>query len=377
MGNALHIAGTLGSSDFPDLLQWLARATQSGTLVVTRKGTDRKVEKRFVFSNGRVVSTASTEPEEYLGHFLVGHGHLDETLLAKAIEMQQTNRMLLGKILLTLGAIGEEDLDEMLRMKAEETIYDVFTWEDAEFEFQPGRMPELAMVPLDLDVESLLLHGAQRADEWASVRKLIPSVQCVPVAVGELVAGEGGTAQAILDLVNDDRTIEEIALQCHRSHFAVSQVLARKVRDGSLKIVKPRRLEPETARETTADGVHQILRLALGDLRAGHLDATLRRLKEARESAGDNGAAAELAAQVEERIRGALERAGLTPEAVLELAHGTPDASSSLSAQEGFLLSRLDGRYDIRAICKITPLPALETLVALWKLLRAGHIRLR
>ena len=377
MGNALHIAGTLGSSDFPDLLQWLARAGQSGTLVVTRRGTDRKVEKRFVFSKGRVVATASTEPEEYLGHFLVGHGYLDETLLAKAIEMQQTNRMLLGKILLTLGAIGEEDLDEMLRMKAEETVYDVFTWEDAEFEFQPGRMPELAMVPLDLDVESLLLHGAQRADEWASVRKLIPSSHCVPVAVGELLAAEGGSAQAILDLVNDDRTVEEIALQCHRNHFAVSRVLAQKVREGDLKIVRPRRIEVEAPREAAVEGPHQLLRLALQDLSAGELEATLRRLQEARESSADNGTAGELAAQVEQRIRGALEKAGLTSNAVLELAHGTPDASSSLSAQEGFLLSRIDGRYDIRAICKITPLPALETLVALWKLLRAGHIRLR
>ncbi|MEZ5333563.1 MAG: hypothetical protein R2991_16370, partial [Thermoanaerobaculia bacterium] len=64
-------------------------------------------------------------------------------------------------------------------------------------------------------------------------------------------------------------------------------------------------------------------------------------------------------------------------EAVLELAHGIPDASSSLSAQEGFLLSRIDGRFDVRAICKITPLPMLETLVALWKLLHAGHVKVR
>lgn len=377
MGKALHIAGTLGSSDFPDLLQWLARASQSGTLLVTRKGTERRVEKRFVFSKGRIIFTASTEPEEYLGHFLVGHGYLDETLLAKAIEMQQSNRMLLGKILLTLGAIGEEELEEMLRLKAEETVYDVFTWEDAEFEFEPGRMPELALVPLDLDVESVLLHGAQRADEWAAVRAIIPSDQCVPVAVHELAAENGGAEQTILDLVNDDRTVQEIALQSHRGQFAVTRVLAEKVREGSLKIVRPRRVEAGPQREAGAEGAHQLLRLALQDLREGQLDSTLRRLQEAREGAGGNGAAAELATQVEERIRGALEKAGLAQDAVLELTRGTPDSSLSLSAQEGFLLSRIDGRFDVRAICKITPLPPLETLVALWKLLRAGHIRIR
>lgn len=377
MGNALHIAGTLGSADFPDLLQWLARASQSGTLVVTRKGAERKVEKRFVFAEGRIISTASTEPEEHLGHFLVGHGHLDEALLAQAIEMQQSNRMLLGKILLTLGAIGEEDLDAMLRLKAEETVYDVFTWEDAEFQFQPGEMPELALVPLDLEVESLLLHGAQRADEWFSVRELVPSPECVPVAIRPLVAEEGGMAQTILDLVNDDRTVEEIALQCHRSQFAVCRVLAQKVREGGLKIVKPRRGAVETRRRPVADDAHQLLRQALEELRSGRLDTTLRRLQEARESAGGNGGAAELASQVEERIRGTLERAGLRPDAVLELTRETPDRGSSLSAQEGFLLSRIDGTFDVRAICKITPLPPLETLVALWKLLRGGHIRLR
>jgi hypothetical protein len=362
-------------------LQWLARAGQSGTLLVTRRASNRKVEKSFIFSKGRIISTASTEPQEYLGHFLVGHGHLDETLLAKAIEMQQSNSMLLGKILLTLGAISEEDLDAMLRMKAEETVYDVFTWDDAEFEFQPGRLPEVSMVALDLDVESLLLHGAQRVDEWASARALIPSDQCVPVAIRKLTAEEDDESeQAVLDLVNDDRTVAEIVLQSHRSQFAVSRVLAQKIRDGSLKVVKPRRVAADLPRDAPVDrdrpeGAQQLLRQALQDLRSGDLDATLERLKEARESAAGDDAAVALAAQVEERIRGALEKAGLAQKAVLELAHGTPDSSSSLSAQEGFLLSRIDGRFDVRAICKITPLPPLETLVALWKLLRAGHIR--
>ena len=50
--------------------------------------------------------------------------------------------------------------------------------------------------------------------------------------------------------------------------------------------------------------------------------------------------------------------------------------SSNLSPQEGFMLTRINGTYDIQSILKITPMPQLDALMLFWKLATGGYIRL-
>jgi hypothetical protein len=50
--------------------------------------------------------------------------------------------------------------------------------------------------------------------------------------------------------------------------------------------------------------------------------------------------------------------------------------SLRLSPEEGFVLSRIDGNYDIESILKISPMPPLEAQLVFRKLLHAGHIEL-
>ena len=95
----MSISGNLRTLSFTELLQWLSQGTKTGTLVVARED----VEKRVFFENGTIISTASNNPKEYLGHFLLSHGLIDEMILAKAMEMQEDSKIMLGKILVTIG----------------------------------------------------------------------------------------------------------------------------------------------------------------------------------------------------------------------------------------------------------------------------------
>ena len=47
-----------------------------------------------------------------------------------------------------------------------------------------------------------------------------------------------------------------------------------------------------------------------------------------------------------------------------------------LSPEEGFVLSRIDGSYDIDSILKISPMPPLDARLVFRELLKEGHIRL-
>src|SRR3712207_6254094 len=132
--------------------------------------------------------------------------------------------MLLGMILVNNGAISEQELTRMLRIKAEESIYDVFSWPEGGFRFLDDVLPDSAMVPMRMDVTGIVMEGVQRVDEWRRIRKVIPHERMIPVAVVDLstVPDLGPGEQRILEMVDDEKTIEEIRLLTHTTEYQIS-----------------------------------------------------------------------------------------------------------------------------------------------------------
>src|SRR5216684_1984418 len=173
----MGVSGNLKTMLPGDLLQWLSLGQKTGTLFVSNHG----VEKRIFFRRGRVISSASNDPREYLGQFLMSHGYLTEPELAKAMEVQRQSSILLGKILVMIDVISEEDLLRLMRLKAEEEIYDIFLWREGEFHFSDDELPKMEMVPLQVDVTGIIMEGTRRSDEWVRIREIIPNETLVPV----------------------------------------------------------------------------------------------------------------------------------------------------------------------------------------------------
>lgn len=381
----MAITGNLKTMELAELLQWLSQGRKTGTLYID----NAKVEKRIFFADGTIVSSAASDPKEYLGHFLVSHGYIDELTLAKAVEMQEDNRMLLGKILLTIGAISEDDLNKMLRLKAEESLYELFTWDEADFRFADGELPEYQMVPIDLSVTGLVLEGHRRLDEWKQIREHFPHPQSVPVAIRELKAAEPNPGvENILGLVDDDRTIQEIGLQTHSSEFHVCRILYDQLRQGRLKVVRPRQIRVEVAApegETAAgDEVHEtpdvqgLLDAASHYIDERTFDIALRHLRAAKSLEPNSMNVQQRVAMEEKRVQDFVSDAGIKLTAIPLLRTNPEDVSSlDISPQEGFVMTRVNGSYDIQTILKITPVPPLEAQVVFWKLLEAGHIEMR
>jgi hypothetical protein len=375
----MGIVGNLRTMQLEELLQWLSQSKKSGTLEIK----SRKVEKRIFFKDGRILSSSSTKPEEYLGHFLVSHGLISEMELAKAIELQEKTRTLLGKILVTTGALRETDLHRMLRFKAEESIYDVFSWTEADFKFLDDVLPENAMVPMSLDVTAIVMEGVQRVDEWRRIRQLIPTPDCIPVTVSPLeieIAKPG--ERRILELVDDQRTVEEIRLQTHSSEFHVCRVLFEQHRQNRIKIIQPRwnkhhSTTMEVAVAHVPFGSEALLEAARNHMEREEYELALRHLRAAKNLEPDNHEVTEALTQGEKKIREELDKQGVKMTSVPALNGSMEDLTSAkLSPQEGFMLTRINGSYDISSIVKITPIPQIDALLCFWKLAKAGHIQI-
>ncbi|MGE0641451.1 MAG: DUF4388 domain-containing protein [Thermoanaerobaculia bacterium] len=371
------MTGNLKTMELAELLQWLSGALKTGTLVVD----NGKVTKQIFFRDGMIVSSASTDPKEHLGAVLVSHGYITDQELTEAIRMQSSNKMLLGKILSTIGAVSEQDIHRMLRLKAEESIYDVFSWPEGAFRFLDQQLPSANMVPISLDVAAIVLEGMQRFDEWRRIRELIPSEDCVPVSVGsfdEKLMTEG--APQILALIDDNRTIREICKATHSSEFRVCRILYRQVQAKRLKIIRPRGV---SVTSDNGDGAgagilpESLLLVGQQAAKKGELESAVRHLRAARALDPDNRKLAAEIDKTEDEIRAELDGAGITPKSVPVLTRSMEELTQlQISPQEGFLLTRLNGSYDVQSIVKISSMNPLDAQIAVWKLLRAGHLKL-
>jgi hypothetical protein len=378
----MGIAGNLKTMELAELLQWLSQGTKTGTLIVDN-GT---IEKKVFFDKGKIVSSASSEPREHLGHFLVSHGFITEQQLAESVRRQEEQKSMLGKVLVDMGLIGEEDLDGMLRLKAQEGIYALFDWREGEFRFHDDELPAYPMVPIALDVTGLVLEAMRRQDEWGRFRGLIPSMQAVPVRVVDDLVGDDPDLdegqKRILRAVDDHRSIEEISLETHASEYYVCEALYPQVRARKVKVVRPRghaapATPPPLAVATGATTGKSLLARGEKHLQAREYEQALRNLRAAKSLDPDDQVIARAAEQGERTIRAILQAEGLVLDAVPKLAVLPGDiARMKVSAKAGFLLSRVDGNYDIASILKISPLTQLEALLVFRELVQTGLLRL-
>jgi len=175
----MSIAGNLRTMVLADLLQWLSASGKTGTLVIDGP----EYTKRLYFRQGTVVAVASDNPREMLGYYLVGWGHLSEEELEYVVGMQGHFSVMLGELVVRMDLVTRQDLDRVLLVKTQETIYDLLLWDEANFRFLEGALPDRDFLEITLPVESILVEGFRQREERRQIVQVIASSGCVPALV--------------------------------------------------------------------------------------------------------------------------------------------------------------------------------------------------
>lgn len=364
-----------------DLLQWLNFAQKTGTLVLTGSG----IEKKIFLRDGRVISSASSDPREYLGQFLMSHGFITEEQLTTAMKEQAKSRRLLGRILVDLGIVPEAELGRLMREKAAESIYDIFLWKEAEFHFIDDELPEMEMVPLQVDVTGIIMEGSRRIDEWQRITKLIPGRDSIPVLESPIdVDSLPEVPRRILAAVNGQRSIEDLILESRSSHFQVAKTIHGFVESGAMRIVaaakRPATPTPSSevrAIRTEEDEIGSLLTHAQEALKKGDFEKVLRMLKAAQNVDPTNPKVASALKGATSSILNTLEGEGILGKKVPRLVKTFDEISQmNFTPNEGFMISRINGVWDIGSILKISPLREIDSLLIFRKLCRDGIVEL-
>jgi hypothetical protein len=374
------LAGDLGTMPIPDLLLYLANKTLTGTLVCER-GT---VKKSIIVKAGDVTNAASSDPREHLGQFLINFGHITEDQLTKAFHTQAETKIFLGRILVMIGAVNEETLKSVLTIKARETTLGLCRWKDGSFRFARGVLPaEQDGVSIAVPLLDIHREAEFRETVWEAMLQVFPSMD-LALQLDESKAPKnlapGSLDAQLFDLIREGHTIEELCLRLHASDFHLYQRLYALYRQG---VIFPTAPMPKVDASPVTDdaigeemGVAEILKHARAFLASksfSDAEALASRAVEMRSNTENLSVLKEAETGLLDQLRHEL----MTGTKVPRLS--SPDIklkSLALSPQEKYLMSRIDGSRDIKAIIRVSPVRELDALKYFKRFLESGYITL-
>jgi hypothetical protein len=348
--------------DLTDLLQWITLGRKTGSLTFARS----KIKNHIFFQDGKIISSRSNEPTKQLGHYLLFQGKITETQFKRALELQLRNRMDLGKILIQQGHITQEQVEKALVARTEEVIYDLFLWEEGYFHFNANGFNLDDLILIKLDMNAILFEGVRRKDEWARIRRVFPSnnvtLAIQPGADLKHLALKP-LHKKLLFLVSRGKTISEMILELHGSDFSVNYELFQLYDMNVLEVKEIREAPAPAADPAMLVGRAQEL------MRARKFQDAITVCQEVLQLDPQNARADELVETAEKSLCQELYTGSIPSNQIPYFTVNETDLTRfSLSHQEGFVVSRINGTWDVKSIVMLSPLRELEVLQILEKL---------
>jgi hypothetical protein len=367
----MGLSGNLRTMDLPEILQWIASGRKTGTLHLER----RSVQKRIFFQGGVIHTSWSNDPRESLGQFLIRERLVTEEQLFRALLKQETEGQLIGSILIAEGILSEQDLRRSLQAKAEETIYDLFLWPEGKFEFKDGEVPANVTVFIDVEVTGVIMEGVRRVDEWQRIKQVLPSMGVTFKAVGGQALPDDPVEREALRMASLDKSMAEISMELRRSEFETASAMYELHQRGLVKVDKVGR-EAAAAADLVGT-IKDLLSVANQRLTERRYDAALRAYEEVLSIDRLNQHAKKgLIAVVESRSKDRALRTVPLDKVPVMLMDMVTLTRQNIDPQEGFVLSRVNGEWDVRSILKLCPMSEEDALLIFARLLERKVIAL-
>ncbi|MBK8011239.1 MAG: DUF4388 domain-containing protein [Deltaproteobacteria bacterium] len=353
-----RLEGDLDAMSLADVVIWLANRSMTGDLVVQRGG----VTRRFRTEDGILTRVASNDPREYFGQFLVHFGLLTDDQLRRAFETQGSTNVLLGRILVMIGIVPENQISQTLKVKMSESMLDALRWTRGRFAFDTTAPSETRPeVDVRIPLHEIHTEASLRTDFWASLSRIFPSGSTVlgvnenniPPLAAETLDGK------IIAAARHGCTVDDLLLGLNATDYLIMSRLFGLQQAGTIEARTPS--NPSGRSLPPVD-----LMRGLGDLS----DRTLRdadfhganQLAYAIAQRGYQTAAPKVPAYANRNT----EPEPMSRELVPKLTNGSTGepaaAQSNMTPKERYILARIDGERTVQGIIQISPMQDIEAM---------------
>ncbi|MBI5901970.1 MAG: AAA family ATPase [Deltaproteobacteria bacterium] len=218
--------GKLSKISVPRLLHLIYSKNDAAAVLEMVREPARK---RFFFKNGLPVAASSNILNEVLGRLLVQKGVISQDDYQRSLEVVLREKKRHGEVLISMGMISREKLDDFLSLQLKERILKVFGWTEGEYRYAviprlPANMSEYPHHPAALIIDGIELGFYPDSSAREELRGYLDKKTKVRGALGRYRLEDlrlNLQERRFLDLFDGARTLREIldtaALLRHRA----------------------------------------------------------------------------------------------------------------------------------------------------------------
>ncbi len=367
----MSFAGDLRTIDLFDLVAWIMGRRKSGTMALARRST----RKTLAFRDGALQWSGSNDPRETLGQALVRDALISEEALFRALLKQEREKRRLGEVLVADGLLDEGQLLHALRANAEAQVHELFLWPEGRFDFDDQEVPAAQASDLRIDLQPLLEEARHRRELWLQLRKRFPSGEVVFRVATEALANPDPTVREIVDLAAKGKTLAAISLETRRSEYETALLLSGLCDEGVLAVDRVAAGSPDADPVGTISALLGVAEMRVAE---GRFDAALESYEKVLALDHVNQDAKKgLIAVAEARHKAKAVRKVPLDRVPVVLLPAMALSKQQFAPEEGFVLSRINGEWDVRSILKLCPMPEKDALSIFSRLLERQVITLR
>lgn len=371
------LTGNLENTPISDLFQFLSFSRMTGTLEISCQ----LISTSIFFANGEIISAGSSDPREYLGHFMVSRGIIDENQLVELIARQAEEKTLLGKLVIHEGIAEERVVTEILIEKITETVTNLFIQPGGIFTFYQNFILPYMFHTVRVPVMGLIMKGAVKKEMWEKMRSIAPSMSAVverlrPFEEMQLVQDDNPINARILSLLDGKHSIAEICLETHSSEWTVFSFLYPLHLNGMIRFRASEKYISGTGWHAML--AEHALEKARRLLVSGEYAKVVRLLhKVCEQSDCDWNLTLPLLQDAEQQYANWFYAVRMARTDIPYLQATANLRSLALRGAEAFLVNRINGIRDVRSLVSVSPLREVEVLLCLQHFQDNGLIAIR
>jgi uncharacterized protein DUF4388 len=244
----MALSGNLRDFALPDVFRLVSLSGKTGVLRIHKADAEGSVW----FRGGDVFFAQSDRRRQLLGQRLVTAGRVTSSALARAVaerEIEPEGGRRLGEILVDAGEIDFPVLEAFVQEQIQDTVFDLFAWDEGEFAFELLTAPPLEQdIGLSVSIENIVMEGARRVVEWTGVHGAPPASVVFRMASapaeGTIDIELKPSEWRVLLLVDGTRTVGDIARDAQVAEVEVARTLRGLLDAGLIEIVEGDEAEP-------------------------------------------------------------------------------------------------------------------------------------
>ncbi len=161
--------GNLSEVPFPELLAEFYREKADGALLMRRE----KLKKIVYFRSGYPTFVKSNLLNECLGKVMVREKMITEAECEESIQLMKKSKRQQGTVLIELGCISPHNLQYALELQLQVKLFDLFGWEEGDFQYNPKASAPPTTVSLDGSTAALIYEGIRKKVPVKNLRAIL------------------------------------------------------------------------------------------------------------------------------------------------------------------------------------------------------------